>query len=293
MPVLQPAEPWRKTGRYEIDEIFKLKDRRGAEHGARDDPRGGPHVAHRARGALVPRPAEAALPLPDEGARRAAPARRPPADARVHHEGRLLLRPRPGGARRVVPAPHRGLRPHLRPHRARVVPGGERRRDDGRLRRARVHGALRRRRERRGAVGLRLRRERGDRERRRAAGRRAARRVGRAAGGRDARARPRSRRSASCWGCRPGRSSRRSRWSWRSAGRCSSSSAATTGSTRSSFRTRSAPRSGPPRRRRCATPSAPSRASSARSARRCRCWRTRRCAASPGWWRAPTGPTCT
>ena len=31
MPVLHPAEPWRRTGRYEIDEIFKLKDRRGAD----------------------------------------------------------------------------------------------------------------------------------------------------------------------------------------------------------------------------------------------------------------------
>ncbi len=31
MPVLHPAEPWRKTGRYEIDEMFKLKDRRGAD----------------------------------------------------------------------------------------------------------------------------------------------------------------------------------------------------------------------------------------------------------------------
>jgi prolyl-tRNA synthetase len=30
MPVLQPAEPWRKTGRYAIDELFKLEDRRGA-----------------------------------------------------------------------------------------------------------------------------------------------------------------------------------------------------------------------------------------------------------------------
>ena len=30
MPVLQPAEPWEKTGRYEIEEMFKLKDRRGA-----------------------------------------------------------------------------------------------------------------------------------------------------------------------------------------------------------------------------------------------------------------------
>ena len=31
MPVLQPAELWRRTGRYEIDELFKLKDRKDAE----------------------------------------------------------------------------------------------------------------------------------------------------------------------------------------------------------------------------------------------------------------------
>jgi prolyl-tRNA synthetase len=31
MPVLQPAEPWKKTGRYAIEELFKLEDRRGAE----------------------------------------------------------------------------------------------------------------------------------------------------------------------------------------------------------------------------------------------------------------------
>jgi prolyl-tRNA synthetase len=31
MPVLQPAEPWRRTGRYGIEELFKLKDRRGAD----------------------------------------------------------------------------------------------------------------------------------------------------------------------------------------------------------------------------------------------------------------------
>jgi prolyl-tRNA synthetase len=31
MPVLQPAEAWKKTGRYEIEELFKLEDRRGAE----------------------------------------------------------------------------------------------------------------------------------------------------------------------------------------------------------------------------------------------------------------------
>jgi prolyl-tRNA synthetase len=31
MPVLHPAELWRKTGRYDIDELFKLKDRKGAD----------------------------------------------------------------------------------------------------------------------------------------------------------------------------------------------------------------------------------------------------------------------
>ena len=31
MPVLQPAEAWKKTGRYEIDELFKLHDRKGAD----------------------------------------------------------------------------------------------------------------------------------------------------------------------------------------------------------------------------------------------------------------------
>jgi prolyl-tRNA synthetase len=31
MPVLQPAESWRKTGRLEIEELFKLTDRKGSE----------------------------------------------------------------------------------------------------------------------------------------------------------------------------------------------------------------------------------------------------------------------
>ncbi|HEY7456066.1 MAG TPA: proline--tRNA ligase [Solirubrobacterales bacterium] len=31
MPVLQPAEPWKTTGRYAIEELFKLEDRKGAE----------------------------------------------------------------------------------------------------------------------------------------------------------------------------------------------------------------------------------------------------------------------
>jgi prolyl-tRNA synthetase len=31
MPLLNPAEPWRRTGRIEIEELFKLEDRKGAE----------------------------------------------------------------------------------------------------------------------------------------------------------------------------------------------------------------------------------------------------------------------
>ena len=31
MPVLQPGEPWRKTGRIELEELFKLTDRKGSE----------------------------------------------------------------------------------------------------------------------------------------------------------------------------------------------------------------------------------------------------------------------
>jgi prolyl-tRNA synthetase len=31
MPVLNPAELWQRSGRYKIDELFKLKDRRGAD----------------------------------------------------------------------------------------------------------------------------------------------------------------------------------------------------------------------------------------------------------------------
>ena len=31
MPVLHPAEPWRRSGRYAIEELFKLHDRRGAD----------------------------------------------------------------------------------------------------------------------------------------------------------------------------------------------------------------------------------------------------------------------
>src|SRR5947207_3171497 len=31
MPVITPADLWKRSGRYDIDEVFKLKDRRGAD----------------------------------------------------------------------------------------------------------------------------------------------------------------------------------------------------------------------------------------------------------------------
>jgi prolyl-tRNA synthetase len=32
MPILHPAELWKKSGRYDIDELFKLKDRKGSDY---------------------------------------------------------------------------------------------------------------------------------------------------------------------------------------------------------------------------------------------------------------------
>ena len=181
--------------RRAVAEDGPLRDRRAVQAPgparrrprARDDARGEHHLAHLTRAALLQGPAEAAVPLPDQGARRAAPARRAAAHARVHHEGLLLVRPRRRGPRRFLPAARGGLRPDLRPHGPRVVPGRGRRGNDGRPRRARVDGALRRRRERRRALGRRLRRERRGRERRAAAGGGAAGPRAAARRGRDAR----------------------------------------------------------------------------------------------------------
>src|SRR2546421_8329451 len=33
MPLLLPAEDWKRTGRYDIEELFQLEDRKGAELG--------------------------------------------------------------------------------------------------------------------------------------------------------------------------------------------------------------------------------------------------------------------
>ena len=159
MPVLQPAELWRQTGPLRDRRAVQAQGPQGLRPRARDDPRGGAHLPRRPRDPLLPRAAEDPLPRPGQGARRAAPARRRPAHARVHDEGLLLVRPRRGGARRELRAPPRRLRADPRPLRAALVRGRVRRRDDGRHRRARVHGAVRGGRER-GRARARLRRQR-------------------------------------------------------------------------------------------------------------------------------------
>ena len=80
---------------------------------AADDPRGDGDVP-RARASELPAAAADALPLLDQGARRAASAAGPDPAARVHHEGRLLVRPRRGRPQQELRAAARRLPPHLR-----------------------------------------------------------------------------------------------------------------------------------------------------------------------------------
>ena len=86
----------------------------------RPDARGGGDRPRAPRRPLVPRAAAEPLPDPGEVPRRGAPALRPHARARVHHEGRLLVprRPRPT-AEREYQRDVRRLHAHLRALRAR------------------------------------------------------------------------------------------------------------------------------------------------------------------------------
>ena len=133
MPVLHPAEPWRRTGRYAIEELFKLKDRRGADMvlAMTHEEIVTGHVAAAVRSYRD-------LPLilyhfqvkeRDEPRPRAGRA----AHARVHHEGLLhASTATPRGSTRAYQKHIEAYDRMLRPLRPRVVPGRGRRRDDGR-----------------------------------------------------------------------------------------------------------------------------------------------------------------
>ena len=132
MPVLNPAELWQRTGRWDIEQLYKLTDSSGEALRAGDDARGVRHLPCLARDPLLQGAAADLVPHPDQGAGRAAAQERHPAHARVPDEGLLQPRPRRGGPGRELPAPHRGLQAHLRPLRARVLDGRVRRGHDGR-----------------------------------------------------------------------------------------------------------------------------------------------------------------
>ena len=145
MPVIQPAELWQETGRW---------DKMGPQHAApqgpprarlrgRPDARGGDH-RHRAQGdPQLPPAAGQLLPDPDQVPRRDPAALRRDARARVHHEGRVLVRRRRGRHAASLPGDVRRLRAHLHAHGAQVPRGRRRHRRDRRQRVARVPGARR------------------------------------------------------------------------------------------------------------------------------------------------------
>ena len=97
MPVVQPAELWQESGPLRQDRA-RAAAREGSARARLHHPahqrRG--HHRHRAPGAAqLPAAAEEFLSHPDQVPRRAPAALRRDARARVHDEGRLLVRPRP------------------------------------------------------------------------------------------------------------------------------------------------------------------------------------------------------
>ena len=101
MPVLTPAELWEATGRDQDPGDLPRRGPQRPQVRPAADARGDGHVP-RARDPELQAAAAALVPLPDQGPRRAAAARRAAPRARVHHEGRVLVRPRRGRARREL-----------------------------------------------------------------------------------------------------------------------------------------------------------------------------------------------
>ena len=118
MPVLTPAELWETTGRYAIPEVFKLQDRAGPPVRPADHARGDGHLP-RARDPELQASCRRSGTTSRQGPRRAAAPRRAAPRARVHHEGRLLVRPRRGRPRRELPQALRRVQADLRALRAR------------------------------------------------------------------------------------------------------------------------------------------------------------------------------
>ena len=132
-------------------------------HAAGAHARGDVHAARRRHLLLVQGAAADAVPDPDEVPRRGATPRRAAARPRVHHEGRLLLRPRRHRAREVLHGPARRLPADLRPARAGVRHRHRHLGRDGRLPQRGVPVPVRHRRGHVRALARRLRGQRGGR----------------------------------------------------------------------------------------------------------------------------------
>ena len=141
MPVLNPAELWRETKRYDVDNLFRLEDSSGKQYvlamtheecftfdAAREirSYRELPQVWYQIQ------TKERDEPRPKSGILRT---------ARVHDEGLVQLRPRRRRSGRVVRPAHRGVSTDLRTVRPRDLDGGVGHRHDGRQVGPRVHGA--------------------------------------------------------------------------------------------------------------------------------------------------------
>ena len=124
MPVVQPAELWQETGRFDKmgPELLRVKDRHDRDFVIQ--PTSEEVITDIARQELrsYRAAAEELLSHPDQVPRRAPAALRPDARPRVHDEGRLLLRPRRRGrADAATSAMYDAYVPHLRPLRPDVT----------------------------------------------------------------------------------------------------------------------------------------------------------------------------
>ena len=118
MPVLTPFELWKQSGRDYIQEIFRLKDRKGADYVL--------PLTHEETVTFHARELQSYRQLPQmlyhfsiKERDEPRPGEGPHPAARVHHEGLVLVRPRRGGPRRAVRQASRRVSDDLRSHRGR------------------------------------------------------------------------------------------------------------------------------------------------------------------------------
>ena len=140
-PYSRRAELWEKTGRITIPELFRLADRGGRPFIL--------SMTHEETVTFHFSELKSYRDLPKilyhfqtKGRDEPRPRGWPSARARVHHEGRVQLRPRRGGPRRQLPEACGGVPSDVRPLRDRVLRGRGGVGDDGRVRVDRLPGAF-------------------------------------------------------------------------------------------------------------------------------------------------------